>query len=214
MNSITPQPVRALLFLLVINLPLSTFAQNPNTMQHAPQGSAATKADTMSLLLDFSRPGFYHALLGPLAGTWAFQDAKLAFVKGTLTRKPIYDGRFYQVEIKGGRLQVPVADGKMKEDNYQQLQTEGYDNGRMQFVTSSINNHIGSDIEIQMGTYDATTKSFTYVWESELMPGLKRLNKRVVKIIDNDHYIEEYYEIRNGKAMKVRELDFARTTGN
>lgn len=100
--------------------------------------------DTLTQLLGYSRPGANHALLGKLAGTWNFQDAKLSFVKGTATRKPVYDGRFYIVEIKGGKLPLPVADGKMKEDFYQGMQTEGYDNGRMKFITTSINNHMAA----------------------------------------------------------------------
>ena len=161
-------------------------------------------------MLDFSRPGSNHALLESLAGTWNFQDAKLSFVKGILIRKPIYNGRFYTIEITGGKLQVPVADGKMKEENYHGMQIEGYDNGRMRFVTTSINNHVGSDIEMQMGTYDSTTKSFTYEWTSELIPQMKKQNRRVLKIIDNNHYTEKYYEYQNGAAVKVRELDYTR----
>jgi hypothetical protein len=165
---------------------------------------------TFQHMLDFSRPGNNHALLGNLSGKWAFQDEKLAFVKGTLIRMPIYNGRFYTVQITGGKLQVPVADGKMKEENYQEMQIEGYDNGQMKFVTTSINNHIGSDIELQMGIYDSTAKTFTYDWSSELIKGKKTQNRRILKITDNNHYSEEYYEIQNGALVKVRELDYTR----
>lgn len=165
----------------------------------------------MTQMLDNSRPGSNHALLSQLAGTWSFQDAKLSFVKGTLTRTPIFDGRFYSVEITGGRLQLPVADGKMKEDNYKSMQTEGFDNPRMKFVTTSINNHIGSDIEIQTGSYDENKKQFTYVWESELLKGQIVKNQRVLQIIDSNHYIESYYEQRSGKYVKVRELDYTKS---
>lgn len=168
------------------------------------------KSDTAAQLLEFSRPGGNHALLGTLAGTWNFQDARLPFVKGILVRKPIYDGRFYTVEITGGKLQVPVAGGKMKDENYQGMQLEGYDNGRQQFVATSVNNHIGSDIEMQSGTYDVATKSFIYTWESELIPGMKKKNRRVLKVIDATHYSEEYFEDQNGKETKVRQLDYTR----
>jgi len=174
--------------------------------------TAATFAQdsTYQQMIDFSRPGTNHALLGSIAGTWNFQDPRRSFVKGMLTREPMYDGRFYRVEITGGRLQVPVADGKMKEDNYRQMQIEGYDNGRMKFVTISINNHIGSDIAMETGTYNAVAKSFTYAGESELVPGMKKKNQRVLKIIDENHYVEEFYEGENGKAVKIRELDYVR----
>jgi hypothetical protein len=195
-------PKMITIFIVLIQfLPALVFAQ---------QDSA--KKQLMKQLLDFSRPGNNHEILNKLAGTWNFKDARLTFVKGTLIRKPIYDGRFYSVEVTGGKLQVPVADGKMKEEPYQSMQIEGYDNPRMKFVTMCINNHIGSDIQVQTGTYDLPTHSFTFDWDSELVPGMKKKNKRVLKVIDNTHYIEEFYEQQNGKDVKVRELDYEKTS--
>lgn len=169
------------------------------------------QSDAMAKLLDYSRPGQAHDILGKLAGTWAaFQDAKLAFVKGTLVRKPIYNDRFYIVEITGGKLPVPVADGKMKEEFYQSMQTEGFDVPQNKYVTTSINNHIGSDIQMQTGTFDPAKQAFTYEWNDELIPGQPNKNRRVLTIIDSDHYTEVFYELRNNEFVKVRELDYTR----
>jgi hypothetical protein len=115
------------------------------------------------------------------------------------------------VEITGGRLQVPVAEGRMQEENYQSQQLEGYDNAQMKFVTTSINNHIGSNIELQSGTYDAAAKVLTYEWESELIQGQPKRNRRELKIIDSNHYTEVYYEVQNGKAVQVRALEYTRS---
>ncbi|MCF0049305.1 DUF1579 domain-containing protein [Dyadobacter sp. LJ53] len=165
----------------------------------------------MKQMLDYSGPSSNHAILGQLAGTWNFVDPKRPFIKGTLTRTPIYDGRFYTVEITGGKLPLPVGDGKMKDGNYLNLQIEGYDNPQAKFVTTSVNNHIGSNIEMQVGSYDKEKNAFTYEWETELVPGLKKANKRVLKIVDKQHYTEEYYELQNGNQVKIRELDFAKS---
>lgn len=173
-------------------------------------GIPAKTVDTMSVLLDLSRPTKYHQYLSAIAGNWNFQDARRSFVKGVVNRKPIYDGRFYIVEVTGGKLPLPVADGKMKEDNYQSMHIEGYDNARKLFVSTSLNNHIGSDIQFQTGSYDSTSKTFTYRWESELLPGNIIRNKRTLKIIDENHYTEEYYEQKNGQDKKVRELNYTR----
>lgn len=197
--------------LLLLGIPGAVaFAQEKSAAASQPAASAAAKEETMRQLLDFSRPGSNHALLGSLVGTWNFQDAARPFVKGTVRRTPLYEGRFYTVATTGGKLQIPVADGKTKEENYQGMQLEGYDNGRRQFITMAINNHIGSDIASQVGTYDAARKAFTYEWESELIPGLKQKNKRVLRIIDPSHYAEDYYEIRNGTEVKVRELVYTK----
>jgi hypothetical protein len=170
------------------------------------------KNDVMKQLLAFSAPGKQHLLLADLAGNWAFQDQKLAFDKGKIVRKQVYDGRFFIVEITGGKLQVPVGDGMMKEENYQSMQIEGYDNPKAKFVTMSINNHIGSDIEMQTGSYDAKTKVFTYDWDTELVPGVRTKNRRLLRILDKDHYTEEFFEIRNNSPVKVRELDYTRVS--
>lgn len=168
--------------------------------------------EQMNQMLDYSRPAKNHALLNQLAGTWNFQDAKLAFVNGTLVRRQIYDGRFFEVEITGGKLPLPIADGKTKTDNYRSMQIEGYDNARMKFYTTSINNHIGSDIQIQIGAYDEIKKEFTYTWVDELIRNMHKKNKRIVKILDSTHYIETYFEQQSGKFVKVRELDYSKAT--
>ncbi|SEN95848.1 Protein of unknown function [Mucilaginibacter gossypiicola] len=176
----------------------------------APSMAQATKPDTMDKLLDYSRPGQAHEVLGKLAGTWSFQDAKLTFVKGTLVRKAIYNGRFYSVEMTGGKLPVPVADGKMKEDFYQSMQIEGFDNPKMKYITISVNNHIGSDIQMQTGTFDPVKQAFTYEWDDELIPGQINKNRRVLTINDATHYAEVFYELNNNEWVKVRELDYTR----
>lgn len=171
---------------------------------------AIAQNSDMTKMLDYSRPGTAHELLGQLSGNWKFQDAKLAFVKGTLVRKAIFNGRFYSVEITGGKLQVPIAGGQMKEENYQCLQTEGFDNIRNKYFTTSVNNHIGTEIQYQSGSYDSAKKQLIYEWESETLPGKKIVNRRVITMTDNDHYTEEYFELQAGKLVKVRELDYTR----
>jgi hypothetical protein len=211
MRARAPQLNRSWLLPVLLLLSVATAAAQEPAANKKPAPAPAKNAE-MQQLLDFSRPGSNHALLGTLVGTWNFQDAARPFVKGTLRRTPMYEGRFYNVEITGGKLPIPIADGKMKEANYQGLQLEGYDNVRKQFVTTAINNHIGSDTEVQMGTYDAAKRAFTYEWEAELIPGTKTKNKRVLRFIDATHYAEDYYESQNGTDVKVRELVYTKAS--
>lgn len=193
--------IKAAIGILTFALMFHTYAFAQNTNK---------PSDPTAQMLVFSAPAANHLLLGQLAGNWNFHDAKLVFVKGTLSRKAIYNGRFFLVEIIGGKLKLPIENGKMIEDNYQSMQTEGYDNVRKKFIMTSINNHIGSDIQEQSGDYDPGKKQFTYTWEDLLMPATPVLNKRVLSIIDPDHYKEEYFEVSRGKETKVRELDYDR----
>lgn len=174
---------------------------------------APKQLDTLAQLLDYSRPGTAHARLEKLAGTWSFQDAKLAFVKGTLVRKSIYNGRFYRVEMTGGKLPVPVAGGKMKDEFYQSMQIEGFDNPKKKYFTTCINNHIGSDIQMQTGIFDNAKQAFTYEWDDELIPGQIQKNRRVLTITDANHYKEEFYEMHDGAYVKARELDYTKLSG-
>jgi hypothetical protein len=176
---------------------ISLFAQSKSTNEE------------MVKMLEFSRPAEMHQLLQQLVGTWNFQDAKLAFVKGTLTRTSRYNNRFFDVEITGGKLQLPISGG-MKEDNYRSFQLEGYDNVRKQFVTISVNNHIGSDIQEQTGHYDAAHKQLIYEWENELVPRKIIKNRRVITLVDETHYTEIYFEFHDGNFEKVREIDYSK----
>jgi hypothetical protein len=190
-----------LIALLLLNIAFTAWAQD---------ASGKKTNDAMGQMLALSGPGRDHRYLEQLAGNWSFQDARLKFVKGTLVRKPIYEGRFYMVEITGGKLQLPIADGKMKEGNYHGMQIEGFDNAKGKFVTASINNHIGSDIQQQTGIYTEEKKEFSYEWDSELIKGQSQKNRRVLKITDKDHYVEEYFELKNGSYTKVRQLNYTR----
>lgn len=176
-----------------------------------PSKAPGNQLETMAQLLDYSRPGPHHARLANLVGTWTFQDKNLPFVKGTVVRKSIFEGRFFWVEITGGQLQIPIADGKTKLANYQGLEIEGYDNVKKSYVTTSINNHIGSDAAQQIGQYDAQASVFTYEWESELRPGVKQKNRKVLRLLDPGHYSEEYYEQQSGSSKKTRELLYTKT---
>src|SRR5262245_7649547 len=98
---------------------------------------AQSKKD--SSMLDYSRPGTYHQLLADLIGTWSFQgkfysensnpdsNQVIGEFSGSLVRKPFADGRFFFVELTGGKIQMPIRNGKMKEVAAQRFEIEGYD---------------------------------------------------------------------------------------
>jgi hypothetical protein len=64
---------------------LSAVAQETSAPRQADTVSG--KNDMMKQLFAFSAPGKQHLLLADLVGDWAFQDQKLAFVKGKIVRK-------------------------------------------------------------------------------------------------------------------------------
>jgi hypothetical protein len=176
-----------------------------------------------SSAIDYSRPGPYHQMLANLIGTWDFQgkfysgnsnpdsNKVLGTFSGTLVRKSLADGRFFYVELTGGKIQMPIQDGKMKEVAAQRIEIEGFDNVKKKFVLTYINNHIGSGIVLAEGRYDSTRKTIFYEWEDEQVPGKKfRVRERFV-ILDNNHYKMEYYREQDGKVFKATEISCTRT---
>ncbi|MCF0055118.1 DUF1579 family protein [Dyadobacter sp. CY356] len=197
--------------LMLISVFSATACFSQEIQKATVSDTARKRNDDMKLMLAYSGPGKYHMLLDQLAGIWKFSDPKRPFVKGILTRTPIYDGRFYSIEITGGKLALPVADGKLQEGNYQNLLIEGYDNVKGKFVTISINNHIGSGIQMQEGTFDPNKKAFIYDWDEELVPGRIKSNRKILTILDNAHYLEEYYQQIGGQQVLTRTISFEKT---
>lgn len=203
------------MLVLVIAAGTLSFAQSK-------KDSSAQGNNIFNQRLDYSRPGKYHQLLANLAGTWNFKASHysgnpnpdsnkvvIAF-EGSLTRKPFANGRFFIVELTGGKLQIPIQEGKMKEDNARSIETEGYNNVTNKFNLAFINNHIGSGIIYSEGNYDSTTKTISFEWEEELTPGMKRKVYEDFIILDNDHYRLEYYRERDGRKVKATEINCTR----
>ena len=65
-------------------------------------------------------------------------------------------------------------------------------------------------IMISEGTYDAATKTFTYLGEYEGMPGMKSKVREVIKMTDKDRMTMEYYEDRGTGEMKSMEINYTR----
>ena len=200
---------------------IPTFAQNT-------KDSSSNGDDTFNQMINYSRPGKYHKLLANLVGTWTWKGSHFSGnsnpdsnkvvmqFSGTLVRKPFANGRFFIVEQTSGKLQklqIPIQDGKMIEDNAKTIATEGFDNVKKKFVLTIINNHIGSDIFFSEGNYDSTTNIITFDSEEELVPGIKIKTRELFIILGKDHYILEYYDEQNGKYVKNTEIDCTRIKG-
>lgn len=168
--------------------------------------------------LDYSHPGIYHAMLGELCGDWTYtgkhyagnanpDSNKVVFqFGGKLVRRSYASGRFFLVELTGGRLKVPVADGKMEETEFKSMETEGYDNVKKKFELAVINNHIGSDIQYSEGQYDAANRTIVYRSRVELVPGEVDEQEEDFIFQDKDHYRIEYFDLSRGGKIKVHEL--------
>lgn len=211
--------------LIIITVFFTTvlFAQdNKDTTKSNPSSNGV---DNFTKMIDYSRPGKYHRLLSDLVGSWTFTGSHFDWVDsvtrkigiklfGTAVRKSFANGRFFIVELTtGGKIQLPIQDGKMIEGYAKGIQTEGYDNVKKKYQISYINSHIGSGIWNFEGTYDSTTRTITFDGEIEFVPGMKINNHFLFVFIDKDHYKWELDEKENGKYRKASEMNFTRVKG-
>ena len=170
----------------------------------------------MQQMMELSKLTDNHKLLGELAGTWTYNvkmwmgdpNAKPDESKGTASRKPIMDGRYYALEATG-KMEMPGPDGKPKQMTFKGMGLEGYDNVKKKFVSTWVDN-MGTAIMVSEGTYDAATKTFNYNAECEFIPGVKQKIREVVKVVDKDHHTFEWFEDRGGKEVKTMEINYTR----
>lgn len=166
--------------------------------------------------MEMGKPGENHKLLAELAGNWTYTmkmmmdptTGKPSESKGTATRKAIFDGRYFTFEVSG-KFQMPGKDGKPMDMNFKGMAIEGYDNVTKKFFSSWIDNMSTLNMNAE-GTYDAATKTFTYMAECEMMPGMKTKMREVIKVIDKDHHNFEMYEDRGSGETKSMEIAYTR----
>ena len=171
----------------------------------------------MQQMMELSKLNENHKLLAGLDGTWTYTvkmwmtpdpNAKPQESKGTAVRKSIMDGRFFVMDVTG-KMEMPGADGKMKETTFKGMGIEGYDNVKKKFVGTWADN-MGTSIMMSEGTYDPATQTFTYTGEYEAIPGMKQKIREMVKIGDKDHMSLEWYENQGGQEKKTMEIAYTR----
>jgi hypothetical protein len=214
-------PLTTILFATLIATP--SFAQSPAESPATATGSAAAPSgqanpqEMMKQMMELSKLNENHKLLADLDGNWTYTikfwmnpdpNAKPEESKGTAVRKSIMNGRFSTLDVTG-KMEMPGPDGKKKEMTFVGHGIEGYDNVKKKFVGSWIDN-MGTGIMLSEGSYDPTTKTFTYTSEFEAVPGMKRQIREVIKVTDKDHHTLEWYENHGGQEVKTMEINYSR----
>jgi Protein of unknown function (DUF1579) len=169
----------------------------------------------MAKMMELSKLNDNHKLLGDMVGTWSYTvkmwmdpNSKPTESTGTAVRKAVMEGRFVTGDYSG-KFKMPGADGKIMDMNFKGMSLDGYDNVKQKFVSAWVDN-MGTGVMLSDGTYDASTKTFTYTGEYEAMPGMKSKVREVIKITDKNHHSMEYYEDRGQGEMKSMEINYTR----
>ena len=174
----------------------------------------------MEQMIELSKTGKKHEILSGIAGEWMFTgknfspdpNQKPVEFKGTATRKSIMDGRYFIVETKGEKFKMPWSN--MKEISYTDMSIEAYDNNKKRFVSAMIENHWGTGIALLEGNYDSTAKTIIYESETEADPGKKIKTRSLLRIISNDQYAVEIYQVDGNQEIKKTEINYKRAKNN
>jgi hypothetical protein len=209
-----------ILSVMLVGASLSTLLRAQDNSAPAKSDAKPTtqpsEAEMMARMMELGKPGAQHKLLAQRVGTW---DYKLKFSMvpgtplaeaghGTAVCTSLMDGRYFSMDVTG-KMQMPGADGKMTDADFKGMSLDGYDNMKQKFVSAWIDN-TGTSIQFSQGTYDQATKSFTYLFDIEVMPGKMSKARQVVQMLDADHEQMDWYESHAGKEVKTLEIDYTR----
>jgi len=184
--------------------------------QDAPKSDAKPNdGQIMAMIEELGKPDQNHRLLARTAGRWDYtikywMDPNGAPMEssGKTVTKMIMGGRYAQSEVSG-KMQMPGANGQMKNVDFEGMSLEGFDRVKKKFVASWVDN-MGTAITLSEGTYDPAAKAITYLFEEEPLPGMKAKARQVVTYIDDDHHTVAFYENRGGQEMKTMEMSYTR----
>jgi hypothetical protein len=176
-----------------------------------------SEAEMMAMMMELAKPGENHKLLAQGVGTWTYTakmwmnpdpSAAPSESTGTAVTKEVLGGRYFITEHTG-KMPMPGPDGKITEMEFKGMATDAYDNVKKKFLSTWIDN-MGTTIMVSEGTYDPASKTFTYHTECEMMPGTKTKIREVIKIVDKDHHVFEFFEDRGGTEVRTMEIKYAR----
>src|SRR5438874_11284292 len=98
---------------------------------------------------------------------------------GVVVRQPIMDGRYFLADFDVAML--PGADSTLQKANFKGKSIEGYDHVKQKFVSVWIDNG-STAITTFEGNYDQTSRTFTYMSETEPERGKKTKVREQIKI--------------------------------
>lgn len=154
------------------------------------------------------KPGKYHKYLEPLVGDWnchvkmwMMPGAPPEESEGTVHRELMMGGLYLKEEYRGEAMGAP----------FQGLGLMAYDEMRKKYDSIWIDS-LGTGIYKQMGTVDASGKTFTLTGENpDPMTGeMNKWTKSVLEIINNDKHVLSMYVKEDGKERKTFEMTVTR----
>ncbi|HZH44029.1 MAG TPA: DUF1579 domain-containing protein [Lysobacter sp.] len=201
MNRIAPLVVSTLA-LALIALPLAAQQQDKPAMP--PEMKAMMEAWEKA-----STPGPQHRQLAEhFAGTWT--------TKQTMWMDPsappmTETGKAVSTAIMGGRHIRMEFTSQWMGQPFEGVALTSYDNVRGKYVGHWIDSMSTGQFMAE-GEYDAKTRSYTFTGSmpDPMHPGKTTPVREVIRIVDADRHVMEWYETHDGKERKSMEIEYTR----
>jgi Protein of unknown function (DUF1579) len=168
----------------------------------------ATRLGT-ALAQDGFKAGPEHQAMEPLVGTF---NAKIKFWQEPGKPPHESDGVMVRKWIMGGRFLQEDFDGSFAGAGFKGLGLMGYDLQKKKYLGTWIDS-MSTGIAVMESTYDSKTKTFTGIMdEIDPMTGKKMKVRDVVRLVSNDHQIQEMFSTPEGggKETKSMEIQYQR----
>jgi hypothetical protein len=163
--------------------------------------------DDMKKWMDYMTPGKEQEKLSKMNGDFNFTSkfwmdpaGEPQVSKGTAQCEMILGGRYSQMKVSG----------KMMGMDFNGMGLTGFDNGKKVYLNTWVDN-FGTGIMMMEGTYDEPSKQIIFKGKSyDPMSGKDMEMKETLKIIDDNTYGMEMFNVVNGKEFKSMEIVYTR----
>jgi Protein of unknown function (DUF1579) len=144
----------------------------------------------------------------PLVGSW---KAKVLFWQDPTKAPQESEGTMTRKWIMGGRILQEDFDGKFAGADFKGLGLMGFDPQKKKYVGTWVDS-MAPSISVMESVYDAKTKTFAGTMdEIDPQTGKKVKARDVLRIVDNDHQVQEMFSTpEGGKEAKMMEIHYHR----
>ena len=179
-------------------------AQETKKPDAAGAGPSAEEQAEMQAWQKYATPGKEHQMLkDQFAGNWDVQVKHLMGPGETTTGTAKYD------VVMDGRYLSGTFDGKAMGQPFKGISLTGYDNATKKFFNTWVDT-MGTGLLVTQGTYDPSTKTYTFTGDMTMPNGQTTKVREVVKVESNDKHVFEMYMTGPQGEMKAMEITYTR----
>lgn len=234
-----PITVALLALTVATALPLAAQQTPPTETTETTEATAATKVDTatsdtqqqppaaaptpapavgamsaeqqamMEAWQKAATPGAQHQqLIEQFAGQW---DATITMWMDPAAAPMIETGTSTNTAVLGDRHLRMDYSGQFMGQPFDGVGYSGYNNVTGKYFSSWMDN-TSTGLHVTHGDYDDASQTYTYRSEMPDMmnPGSTVPVREVVKVVDADHHVIEWFETRDGEERKTMQIEFTR----